>query len=310
MHPLAEPALTAYAAGVAATGAPVTSRVRAGARAAVALAIEHADDLRILEATLHLGRLEGTWAGIFDRREKAHTSADRKILAGWRKLVAGLDLADAIRQLRPVLGLAEADTDQQQERDRQRGQAAAIILAVLMLLTRTDGWTTLNITLSEAFTDAHSAGWDAANRLLDEARKVLGYPAGEDPGLGQQTASGMAADTLLAALAATARQLARHLTGGGYDPGDGNQLDGDMRTWLASGRDLSLAVDTAMSVAYVGGMIAAYLSRGVHLINFVTAGDGRVCPQCAAAEDGNPYQPTAFPRPPLHPGCRCIPAPA
>lgn len=309
MHPIAEYALAAYAAGVARAGGHTTDRVRAGARAAVALAVEHADDPQVLEATLQLGRLEGTYATVFARRDKAHADADRAVLAGWRDLLADLDLADTVRALRPLLGLAEADSDtERQKRKEQQGQAAAVILAALMLLTHTTGWRTLNITLSEAFTDAHTAGWDAANALLDDAGEYA--PAGDNPGLGTDTAAGLAADTLIAALAATAKQLARHLTGGRYDPGDGSGLDRAMAAWLATGRELSLAVDTAMSVAYIGGMIAAYLARGVQAINFTTVGDARVCPQCTAAEDGNPYQPTSFPRPPLHVGCRCIPVPA
>lgn len=301
----------AYAAGVTAAGGIVTDRVRAGARAADALAAERADDPGLVEATLHLGHLEGAYAAVFDRREQLHDAADRTALAGWRGLLDGVDLADAARQIRPLLGVAEADTDQQQDEER-RGRVAALILAALIVLTRTDGWITQVITLAEAFTDAHGAGWAAANALLDDAAGSLGTPTLDPagPGLGVGTAQGLAADTLLAALAATARQLARYLTGGAYDPGDGASLDDDMTRWLAGGRDLSLAVDTAISAAYVGGMIAAYLARGVQQIAFVTVGDGKVCARCTAAEEGSPYQPTAFPRPPLHPGCRCIPAPA
>ena len=72
MHPIAPYARTAYAQGWAASGGPMTGRVKAGCIAAVEHAIEHADDPHILEVMLHLGKLEGAWALIYQRREEQH----------------------------------------------------------------------------------------------------------------------------------------------------------------------------------------------------------------------------------------------
>ena len=72
MHPIAPYARTAYAQGWAASGGPMTARVKAGCVAAVEHAIAHAEDPRILEVMLHLGRLEGAWALIYQRREEQH----------------------------------------------------------------------------------------------------------------------------------------------------------------------------------------------------------------------------------------------
>lgn len=67
---IADQTAEAYAAGWALSGGPWTPRVAAGAKAAVGVAREHADDPGILEATLKIGQLEGTWATVFARREK------------------------------------------------------------------------------------------------------------------------------------------------------------------------------------------------------------------------------------------------
>src|SRR5579859_1645562 len=58
---IAEQAREAYAEGWARTGGPLTDRVKAGCIAAVEMAREHPHDAGILEATLRLGSLEGTW---------------------------------------------------------------------------------------------------------------------------------------------------------------------------------------------------------------------------------------------------------
>ena len=44
-------------------------------------------------------------------------------------------------------------------------------------------------------------------------------------------------------------------------------------------------------------------------VDFITSGDSRVCPQCIAAESGNPYATDHVPPIPLHGGCRCWYAP-
>jgi hypothetical protein len=51
----------------------MTPRVQAGCRAAVANALEHADDPGVLKATLQIGKLEGIWVTFFARREQTGT---------------------------------------------------------------------------------------------------------------------------------------------------------------------------------------------------------------------------------------------
>ena len=45
--------------------------------------------------------------------------------------------------------------------------------------------------------------------------------------------------------------------------------------------------------------------EGVEKVDFLTAGDARVCPTCSALEANNPYPVADAPRPAIHPFCRC-----
>jgi hypothetical protein len=79
---LAAIAREAYAMGWAASGGHMTDGIRAGSVAAVELALAHWDQPGILEATLHLGHLEGIWASIFDRRLQLPAKRSSRPLRG------------------------------------------------------------------------------------------------------------------------------------------------------------------------------------------------------------------------------------
>ena len=83
---LAQAALNAYAAGWALSDGPMSPRVQAGCLAAVQTALEHADDPAVLEATLHIGKLEGTWARFFARREQVIETGTAAVRDAWNAL--------------------------------------------------------------------------------------------------------------------------------------------------------------------------------------------------------------------------------
>lgn len=120
----------------------------------------------------------------------------------------------------------------------------------------------------------------------------------------QDAADATAAVTVAAGLGASARRASREMADDADDPQHA------AKEVLDAGLDMALAADVAVSAAYGAGLLSAYLGTSAGSVQWLTAGDGRVCEHCAAAEDGSPYSLFAAPRLPQHPRCRCVLAPA
>lgn len=308
MHPIAPYARTAYAQGWAASGGPMTGRVKAGCIAAVEHAIEHADDPHILEVMLHLGKLEGAWALIYQRREEQHRKHIRKVTDLWRKLITTLPLADAVRRFMQTTG-------HNLSRDDIAGQATAVARMVFVgtLNPADPDYQAVLDAIAEALRDAQAAGragaltighlaadFDIAFTQAQDALDDLGlYWADATGWLGRIT-DGAASD-LGRALAAANRD--------GLDYED--MLAAAMDAIGSSDvRAVATLLDMAMSQALSRGAIALYGSEGVQTVDYWTAGDGRVCAQCARYEEHSPYPLGSAPIPGWHPGCRCVLVPA
>lgn len=297
-HPLAPYARTAFAQGWAASGGPLTARVGAACTAAVQTACEHADHPGVLEATLRLGHLEGVWAAIYQRREQLHAEADTDGLAAWRDATDGLNLGPLIQQ-------AQADGPTT-DRAQHRRVLAALALAILGLLPATAQWEHLRALFAAAHDTARRYGWAAAGALLADDRGEIGPDLDQLAATAPDDTTGAAvvaaASALAAALRATANTLARTVTPD--DPADTDNLDAATDDALQAGDDISLALDTSISLGWAAGMLAA-ISASSPQVSVITAGDGRVCPACEQAEADSPYLPGSAPPLPLHPRCRC-----
>lgn len=301
MHPIAPYARTAYAQGWAASGGPMTDRVKAGCVAAVEFACAHADDPHVIEATLRIGHLEGTWAAIYDRREALHRQAENEALALWRAAVKRLDLSAIVQQATTASPVTPAN--------QRRAALAVTATAVLALLWTLPEWEQLRAYLTAAYGTARAHGWAAAAALQAEQR-------GGSPDLSDlvDTApddnSVDGPSRVLAALSkivlAAARTIARKLTRPTGPPPSQDDADSDAEDTLDEGDDLGLGVDTLIGGAYMAGLLAFLSYSGAQQVDFVTAGDGRVCAACQEAEDNSPYTLDQVPVPPLHPRCRCI----
>jgi hypothetical protein len=87
--------------------------------------------------------------------------------------------------------------------------------------------------------------------------------------------------------------------------------DAQLRTQARSagtGRNVTAVgrfADWAMGTALATGAAAVFSGMNVTQVNWVTAGDGKVCPACQTREDDSPYPLTGAPQPPEHPNCRC-----
>ena len=308
MHPIAPYARTAYAQGWAASGGPMTDRVKAGCVAAVAHAIDHADEPGALETTLHLGHLEGTWAAIYQRRHRLHASAEKTLLTTWQEAAANVDFDAAAQQIGGLRPDGDA-TPQSSEADRV-AQATAIIVLALAALTFGAAWGDLQQALGAALLQAHAEGWTAASMLTGNGTASLDDLASAGAAGDAANALGMVARSLGIAVQSVAGTIAKALlalTAGGATLAE---LAAVAERLLGDGKALLLAADTAVSAAYNAGMRASYAAGHITSVLFLTAGDGSECVTCDDLEAANPYPMTAAPSPPIHPNCRCVLAPA
>lgn len=303
---LGDLAREAYAQGWAASGGPMTDRVRAGAVAAVELALRNALEPGVLEATLHLGHLEGVWAAIYDRRDALHTDNLRRVLDVWQPMAAELDVATLIRRLRHH-SVGESLTE------AALGDLAQLVLDLFRALRHSFRWRDLRQVVAEVIRRSLAEGQADAVALAAEQVHVVGLDIGlgfEDaykaldglPGLLDE------ADTwMLRLLGDKATELGTLL---GRMVRDGASYE-DMlsaATDLLNARDsraMSILVDELTSRSLSQGALDLYASEGVTHVDFLTAGDGRVCPICSDLEAQNPHAVGDAPRPSIHPFCRC-----
>jgi hypothetical protein len=302
-HPIEEFAVEAYAAGLAQAGAPLTERVVAGAKVAVSLAVDHADDPHVLEVTIDLGRLEGLWARLFKRREDLIRHHTGKVAAVWRDLLTAELITDAVRELR--------HDDRSRTRAGWKTAVTATAAALAASLRSRPQWTPLRQALRDALAAAQAEGATAAAVLAADR-------AGEKPPDWDEefdaTLDAIAgryqlwadADTWAGRLLdSSSRTLGRAL-GDDPDVEDTDLTDAaDQALNDDSNGPVPSTVDWAMTAAAGAGALAAYAAQGLAQADWVTAGDGRVCATCQNNEDQSPYPLIEFPDLPAHPRCRC-----
>jgi hypothetical protein len=145
----------------------MTERVKAASRAAVQTAIEHADEPRILEVTIDLGRLEGMWALLFSRREAKQAEHTRLVADVWRTLITRDAVAAMVDRFRSHAGLAEAARDFLTE-------AIAAARAMLHALADLTGWTRLRQAIRDAIAAGNAEGMVNAVAIAAERASTVG----------------------------------------------------------------------------------------------------------------------------------------
>ncbi|HMH94157.1 MAG TPA: 2'-5' RNA ligase family protein [Streptosporangiaceae bacterium] len=309
--PLAGQAREAYAAGWALSGGPMTETVKAGCTAAVAHATENRDDPGILEVSLHLGKLTGTWAEVFRRREELTARHAAAITAAWRKLAKRLGVRDLITDYRHRLAMGESDGPTKQQKEA----AAAALLLWLRQILDDPGYADLASAIAAAMAAAIAEGRTAMLAVAADQAAVLGFDWGKAydamraavTDAETQGAAGPVTQQIMAAVAAGAgRVLAAMEASGAGDPAIEKALEDEI---AAEDGAAALAADTAMSGFWGNGALSLGAAEGI-LLNWMTASDGRVCPSCQDNEDNGPYYPSDFPSLPDHPRCRCCSSPA
>lgn len=296
----------AYQQGWAATGGPMTERVRAGCTAAVAMAVAEPDRPGVLEATLHLGRLEGVWARVFERRDRLHAAARRAVADLWLPMAASVDWA-------AVAATAQHLTEADAARTALVARLVDLILGRLRALTRNTSWPALRQAVRDAIASAWAEGQADALALAAEHHAVVGYQfevAFDDAlhALEHSDRLWADADRWLAELVAdTGKQVGRVLADLIRQGAGADEMTAAVADLLGTTDEAAVAyvVDAATGRALSDGALALYGREGVEKVEFVTAGDSRVDDTCEMAEEEGPYLLADAPIPPLHPGCRC-----
>lgn len=295
----------------------MTERVKAGCVAAVALAIENAHDPHILEATLQLGKLEGVWALVFDRREQVYTSHIDAIARLWQRAAMRVDLRLAIHRFRDSIGLSsEAVTPD--ITDHRTMAARAVAAAVVATIAGQDSHPADRDELVAALVAALRAGY------AEGMAGALAVAAEEDDDVGDFDVDAAyaainaqlddlsfyhrAIALLTSISAALAKQLAQTLANSSDDDDFDDMLELAQHALGIStvASVLALLVDFAVGQMVTAGIQALYQRFHVEQVAFVTAGDDRVCALCQDAEDNGPYDRDSAPEPPLHYRCRCV----
>lgn len=313
-------AQAAFAAGWAMSGGPMTGRVQAGCEAAASLAMEHPRDPGILEATLHLGKLEGVWAAVYARQDHLFAMAAESLAVMWRKLMHGLAVAamvDAIRREAamtddgtPAPGTDSASaTAAKYHRRAVRDIAAMLAAGLLSGLPSLALWPSF---LAAVIASLGAAGAEGFASALAVAAAQAGY-AGFDWDAAvkdapqQQPEPGTAEIIASAIVAGVVTDLAVTLAGMAAAGATAAAMTAAVRAYLHDPKALAAYLQHAMGKSLSAAWLAVYDAARVERILFVTAGDDRVCPACDGYEAENPWTPETFPAPPIHVKCRCSP---
>jgi 2'-5' RNA ligase len=308
-------AVEAYFAGWSLSGGPLTQRVTTGMRAAVATALEHATDPQVLELTLQIGKLEGAWALVFDRREKLIAHHVGKIQVLWRKLAADLDPSRMVRSFRQNAGMTRETADPQ--KDTLRAEAIALAAGMLNGIRSGVVYEEFVTAIEAALAAGAAEGKTAA---LAVAAEVAGHDGFDwaaafahvyEPLTHLENLPGMADPWVQRLIDGNAADIGRKLASLASDGATYEEMAAAVKDLMTGDvRAVRSLIDYAMSGSMAQGSLNLYASEGVQQVAWLTAGDERVClTPCESNEAQGPYPPEQFPSCPAHPRCRCCPAP-
>lgn len=308
-------ARAAYAQGWAASGGPMTDRVKAGSVAAVEHAVQAAHDPRILEVTLRLGHLEGVWARVYEQRHTLINTHTRVVRDLWRKSVHLLDLRAAVTGFRKSMDLGEAVDPQNTEHRRLVANTVAGTVAQSIAgdSASPPDREAIITALAGGMAAAHAQGYASSATVTGDGAGT-GVPT-DRVAADHQPPSGMY-------WGAAAGWVGKMVTGAATDVGGRlSRLAGENASYedmLTGIRDVvdgdtvpavDAYTDQALSAAFTDGTVAFLTQVGTQSVNFTTAGIN-TCPVCQGLEDRNPWNLGEVPSPPIHPHCMCTLTPA
>jgi hypothetical protein len=280
-----------------------------------------AESASVAEVTLDLNQLEGVWRDVFGRQDALYGRHQRKARTAWRKTVAGLDLASLIdafrRQALMMDGAPAPGTDHESpeaakhHKAELRNLARSMAAGFLIGVNEQPDYAGLLAAVTAALTAAAGEGTAAALAVSAAGAGYAGFAWAKASRDGQQepddgTVTAWAAKIIAGAIT----DLASALAGAAIAGASAGAMLAAAMAVLSKGRSVTAYLGQAMQSAVSAAMNAAYAALGnISLLDWITAGDGRVCATCQGYEDNSPYTPQDYPATP-HPGCRCVPGPS
>jgi hypothetical protein len=298
-------------------------------RAAVGAALDCGHHPAVLEATLEIGKLAGVWKTVYDRRARLLRKHLKAVAKAWDACLAGLDPRDLVRRFRSVMALPAESAPKDPQRQWWQDAAATAAIGWLQGVYRSDGYPALVAALEDAIRAGMAEGEAGALALAASRQGRTGFriraafKAAYERLAGDAQVSQRAQDTVTRIVTGTATDLGRTLAAQAGQDGSEEDMtsaaDGEVAG--SKSRSVETGTDWALYAAFLGGALALYSQAagsgtgagnagcdagpaGQLLLNWITAGDARVCPICSSYEDNSPYLPGDVPDYP-HPRCRC-----
>jgi hypothetical protein len=290
-------------------------------------------DAEVRKATLHIGHLTGIWATIYRRRERLLNKHIKLVAAAWDECLTGLHPRDVVRDFREDAGLIAKAADPDQE--WWKGAATAAAVAWLDGVYNSGGYPALVTAIEDAIREGMAEGQADALALAADKQGAAGFQIGRaftaanEQLAGDSGVAERAQDTAGKVVGGAGNDVGRALADGAKSGAGVEDMTSDVRDAVTGdqSRSVSANTDGALSAAILAGAVALYgqaaaaqaagggSGQGADaaaasaqppsvLLDWITAGDDRVCNTCSDYEDNSPYTPEAVPDYP-HPACRC-----
>lgn len=308
-HPIVPYAHAAYCTGYAASGATVGESTAARRNAAIRYAIEQCDHPDVIEATLHLGHLDGVWANIYKRREELYNLSLKDFASAWSDVYDdGRDdeLINAVRMQTGPDGNSKLS-------DAAITYAAALITLIFQGFMRSAQWNQVRLALGTAMVSAYATGEaDSLELLADQAGRIgfdfdKAFQAAQDK---FESIPGMldGVDQFIGLLfGAVALNTARTLVKMAHEGASPEEMKKYLAEQLHKGTAIIFIaiLDNFIHSAITFGILWFLRNAGATQVWFITAGDEKVCAVCDEVEGNNPYSIIDAPECPQHVNCRC-----
>lgn len=258
---------------------------------------------------LQLGALEGLWAVVYQRRgqlEAQYQAQFDQIMAG----ITALDWGSVVDTL----------TTQQLINPGVTGTAlaAVVIVTAAQLIATTlppDTLAAWQQLVTSALVDATAEGTAVGIAQLAQPLTIDWNLAGTDAKQALQDAQWVtdnAAQWVAKQTHGLAYQIGQKLASLWDDGASRDQMITAITDITGSSPNMAgLLLDHAISRSLSFGALSTYQQAAVELVDFLTAGDNRVCAvPCYAAESNSPYKLENAPHPGLHVRCRCTLSPS
>lgn len=301
----------AFAAGYALYGpSPATEEAKQFCIEITEFAMEHIHDTNVLKFAEAKGNQKGLFDALYVRRDRLWMKYNRRSQRWAKQFAQDVPKSKILDVIRRYAPMSEATVGQHKT---MKQEILDLLLAALNEYS--DLKSTGRALALQAMTEGAAEGNTAASAMIQQLvgkhlPNLDDVHAAHLRKIASQTYSWSNADLVL-------KTQLSGLAGDLYGPisamiiaGESQQkIEAAIEEVIAKGDGSSFYLDAAVHGSYAQAQLNTY-ERSGSAVDFLTVGDNRVCPQCIAIEDKNPWKVADVPVPPVHGNCRCWLAPA